>query len=184
MLILLSAIHNIEKRNKLEVLYNKYSFYAYNVAYDILHDKGLAQDAVHEAFINIIKNIDKIGDVDCNKTEAFIVIIVRNVSINIFNKRKKRSDLSFEEIEGQLSGSGPSVEEIVINNDTFFRAAYHLKNLKPSFTDILLLKYYYQYNDEEIANLLSITPQNVRVRLFRARKSLLTLLSKDKEEVL
>jgi RNA polymerase sigma-70 factor (ECF subfamily) len=181
MVILLSVIHNIENRNKLEALYNKYSFYAYNVAYAILHDKALAQDAVHEAFINIIKNIDKIGDIDCNKTEAFIVIIVRNGSINIFNKRKKRSDVSFEDIEGQLSESGPSVEEIVINNDTFYRAAYYLKSLNPSFADILLLKYYYQYNDEEIANILNITHQNARVRLYRARKSLLTLLSQDKD---
>lgn len=184
MAIFLAAIEDIGKRNKLELLYNKYSLNIYRVAYSILNDRYLAQDAVQEAFIKVYNNLDKITEINCNKTKAFLIVIVRNTSINIYNQRRKRSGLSFEEIENELSESGPSLEEIIINNDTFTRVADLMKDLHPTYADILSLKYYYQYKDEEIANILNISPENTRVRLYRARKCLLALLSQKKEEAL
>lgn len=33
----------------------------------------MSEDAVHDAFVNIIKNLHKIEDVNCNKTKSFIL---------------------------------------------------------------------------------------------------------------
>jgi RNA polymerase sigma-70 factor (ECF subfamily) len=120
-MFIFAAIHNKEKRSRFEALYTEYASCMYKVAYRILKDEYLAQDAVHEAFINIFNNFDKIKENDCNKTRAFLVIIVRNISINIYNQRKKLSSPSFEDLEEVLSESGPNsiVEEVLINNETF-----------------------------------------------------------------
>lgn len=181
MLSIFAVISNKEKRNKLEDLYTEYALYLYKVAYNILKDKYLAQDAVHEAFIKISNNIDKIFKIDCNKTKAFIVVIVRNISINLYNQRKKQSGLSFEELGDDLSKSGQSVEETVISNEEFSKVADKIHKLHPSYADILLLKYYFYYKDEEISLILNITSENTRIRLHRARKCLLELLSQDQE---
>lgn len=59
MLMILGSIHDEEKCNRLEALYNDHCSSMYTVAYRILNDKNLAEDAVQEAFINISKNLDK-----------------------------------------------------------------------------------------------------------------------------
>ena len=55
----------------------------------ILKNNESAEDAVSEAFVRIIKNLDKINEDDRYKTRAFLVIIVRNVSIDILNKKQQ-----------------------------------------------------------------------------------------------
>lgn len=181
MLIIYAAISNKENRSRLKALYEEHASWMYKTAYRILNDEHLAQDAVQEAFINISNNLEKIIGIDCNKIRALFVIIIRNVSIDIYRLRKKQCSISIEEIEGDLSESGPSVEEIIINNEAFTKVAEKIKELHPSYADILSLKFFYHYKDEEISQILNITPGNTRARLHRARKSLIKLLSQEQE---
>ena len=77
----LLMIDSTDDKNKLELIYNQYKNLMLNRAYDILKDRGLAEDAVHNAFIRILKNLDKISEINCPKTKSFVVVIVENVSI-------------------------------------------------------------------------------------------------------
>lgn len=181
MLFILAVFENKELRSRLEALYNEHASVMYKIAYRILKDQHLAQDAVQEAFINISKNFDKIIKTDCNKIRALFVIIVRNVSIDIYRQREKQTGVSYEEIEETLSEQGPSVEEILVSSETFTNLAKRMKELHPSYADILSLKYFYNYKDEEISQMLNITPENTRARLSRARKSLINLLRQEQE---
>ena len=47
-------IDNSEGKKNFEELYNKYKNLMLNRAYDIIKDSGLAEDAVHNAFLNIL----------------------------------------------------------------------------------------------------------------------------------
>lgn len=79
MLIFLAIIENEHGRGKLEALYIKYCNDMFRVAYRVLKDWYLAQDAVQTAFLKLADNLDKIDEINCNKTRAFVVIIVRNI---------------------------------------------------------------------------------------------------------
>jgi len=181
MLFILAMFENKENISRLETLYNEHASLMYKIACRILKDQHLAQDAVQEAFINISKNLDKIVKTDCNKIRALFVIIVRNASIDIYRQREKQTGVSYEEIEETLSEQGPSVEEILVSSETFAKLAKKMKELHPSYADILSLKYFYNYKDEEISQMLNITPENTRARLSRARKSLINLLLQEQE---
>lgn len=181
MLIVFAAIQDREKRCRLEELYKKHASCMYKAAYRVLNDQQLAEDAVHEAFIRISNHFAKIRETDCNKTRALLVIIVRNVAIDIYRRRKKQSGLPFEELEESLADDGQGVEDIVIDNETLNRAAEKIRELPPSYADILSLKYFYGYENEEISQIFNITPQNFRTRLHRARRILLKLLAKEQE---
>ena len=50
----------LKKQTKVEKLYYTYRNFMYDEAYAILNDQSLAEDAVSEAFVRIIKNLDKI----------------------------------------------------------------------------------------------------------------------------
>jgi RNA polymerase sigma-70 factor (ECF subfamily) len=173
-----------ENYSKLEALYKEHISSMYKVARSILNDEYLAQDAVQEAFINIFNNLEKISQTDCNKMRALFVIIVRNVSIDIYRLRKKEISVSLDNIDDikeDIHESAPNLDEILIDKETFTKVAEIIKNLHPTYADILSLKLFYQYNDEEISRMLNISPENMRTRLHRARKGLIKLLSQEKE---
>lgn len=88
MLIYLSLIDSEEDKSKFEQLYLSYRHVMHYVAKGILKNHHIAEDAVHEAFILIAKNIYKISDVSCPQTKGFVVIVVRNVSLTMLSKEK------------------------------------------------------------------------------------------------
>lgn len=164
---------------KLENLYLKYKRIMYNISYGILHDYQLAQDAVQMSFIKIIENIKKIDEVDCNKTKAFVVIICRNISINIYNKRKHNSALPIDEIEELLSDNSSDLEEQLINIESLSLLKEKIKAIYEPYADIITLKYIFDYSEKEISKILDISEKNVRVRLHRAKNSLIKLIKAE-----
>lgn len=181
MLMLLTSMEKGENKNKLEALYIKYKKDMFYVAYNILKDEYLAQDAVQLAFINLINNLDKIDEIKCNKTKAFAVIIVRNISINLYRKKKKQKDIALEFVEGTLFENNVSIDEKLIHEEMLNRVASMIKELPLAYSDVLSLKYFYDYSDKEIAKLLDITPENARIRLYRAKQKLMKLLLQEEE---
>lgn len=179
--LFLAAFRDEYSQSKLEALYARYSKDMFRVAYGILNDYHLAEDAVQSAFINLSGCLNKIEDMNCNKTRAFVVIIVRNISINLYRKRKKQNDIALEDIEDILPDGGEPVDEKIINAEMFSRVSAKIQELNTVYSDIISLKYFYHYSDSEIAKMLNITQENVRVRLHRARQSLIKLLSREGE---
>ena len=83
----LSLIDSDESKDKFEEMYLKYRKQMKKTAFKILGDDGLAEDAVHNAFLKIISNFDKFKEIDCQETKNLIVIIIRSVSIDMYRKR-------------------------------------------------------------------------------------------------
>ena len=73
--IYLSVLDSDEDKSRFEVLYNLYRQSMYAIAYGILHNEFDAEDAVHESFLKIANHFEKIEEIKCPKTKAFIVII-------------------------------------------------------------------------------------------------------------
>lgn len=92
MLALIMAIKDDNEREKVADIYKLYSGTMLYIANGILNDIHLAEDAVSEAFMKIIDNLEKINTVDCYQTRGFVVIIVRNVSLDLL-RRQNRSKL-------------------------------------------------------------------------------------------
>lgn len=79
MLIFLQAIQNEADRSLVEELYNKYVNTMMYIAKSILKDQYRAEDAVNQAFLKIIEDLQKFSFENCKKTRALVVIIVRNI---------------------------------------------------------------------------------------------------------
>lgn len=93
----LSALDTQEERTKFEEIYKKYGKLMKYVAYNILRDDSLAEDAVHNAFLKLIKYLDRIEDVDCHKTKSFVVIVTESVSKDMYAKRKREATVNIED---------------------------------------------------------------------------------------
>ena len=177
MLSFLSIIEDVETRSKLEQIYNNYKKDAYWTSYNILKDHHEAEDVLQDAIIRISTIIDNIDEIKCNKTRGLFVIIVRNLSFNIFNRRKNKEYTSYEEIE--MISQDLSLDEEMIRLDQTKLMAEKLEKINPDYADILTLKFYYEYSNLEISELLNITDGNVRTRLHRAKSAIKEILLKE-----
>ena len=172
MLILLSFA-TVQERDKFEYIFQKYKKLMLHKAYGILQDYYLAEDAASEAFIRIYKNIHKIGDPTDKKSIAFIVTIVKNVSLTML--KKERSHATEEYDEDQRDDF--DLEEHTISQMNSEHIYQTIDKLSEEMKGVFLLRYAHDLSHKEIGRILGISENNVTVRLHRAKKKLAAMLA-------
>ena len=170
------TIENDEERSLAESLYLTYKSRMYGIAYAILHTREDAEDAVMDAVCSIVKNISLFSPVSRNKTEALIVVIVRNAAINRYHYKKRRNTSSLEETANYIPDSDPTSEEMFGQKEDYEGLLQAIRTLAPIYRDALLLKYLYEYDNGTIASVTGVAEATVRVRLMRAKEKLSELL--------
>lgn len=90
--VYLNLLDTQEDKEKFEQLYALYKDKMYKVAYQILHNRHDAEDAVHDSVIAIIDNLEKIKKINCHETWSYIVTIVKSRAFNIYQRKGKRSE--------------------------------------------------------------------------------------------
>jgi RNA polymerase sigma-70 factor (ECF subfamily) len=163
------------KYKTIEQLYTKYRNLMYHVAYDILKDHQLAEDAVQSAFVKLSSIKFYIDDICCKKTRSFMIIIIRSVSFTIFNKEKKENKdkvfIDDEELEN-VSDDQLSPIDYVIGNEGIEQVQEKLKTMDKKYSDVIIMRFFLDYSISEIASLFDISEQLVRIRIYRAKKML------------
>lgn len=174
----LNLLDTEEKKSKTEELYHTYKGLMLKIAFDILKDYHLANDALHNAFLKIIHHLSKLNQLPCHKTKAYLVIVIENISKTMYNKRKKQELIFFDELEYELQDH-KNLEEEVSNQLTVQYVFEKIKLLPEKYKDILTLRYVNDLSDKAIAERLEISNSAVRKRLERARIKLNELLKKE-----
>ena len=177
----LALIDDIEGKNKFEQLYLLHRFTMLKAAENILRDRYLAEDAVHEAFLRLLSHLDKIEAVDCNRTRAFVVIVVKNISLDMLRNQKRHPESELEEWEDLPAGHDNSPEQQLLDKESREEFAGALSAMKKTYADVLALSVTYELNDREIAGILGITEGTVRVRLHRGRQELIRYFGEGKK---
>lgn len=169
MLIYLAMIDSPNDQAKFERVYNKYRYLMLHVAYKILQNHHDAEDAVHQAFISIIENIDKISEVNSPKTRSYIVIITERKAIDLLRKNQKHQILEFNE----------DINGVAIPHEMDNPIARAIANLPAQHREILLLRYHNGFSAKEIASILNISDSGVRKLIARAKTELQKELEKE-----
>lgn len=169
MFFYLSMIDALEDRNTFERIYLKYRYLMLYVAKKILQNHHDAEDAVHEALIAVIKNIEKFADVESPKTRSLIVIIVERKAIDILRKKQKENLLELN--EAILGIEMPEAGDLGVA-DALIRLPVH-------YREVLLMRYDNDLTNREIAKLLDITESGVRKLIGRAKRALRAELEKE-----
>ena len=167
MLCYLAMIETEEERSKFEKIYIQYRRLMYSVAFRVLNNSEDAEDAVHTAFIRIAKNIEIIND-DVGSLTGLMITMARNTAIDIYRKRSKQATVELTD-DSEEPNTETNLDE----------AAGCLEKLPERQKTILLLKYHYGYNNDEIAKLLDITPANVAKIVYRAKVKLREYYEKE-----
>ena len=166
---ILATLTETADQSKLRALYEQHRQSMYRAAFAILREPYLAEDAVHNAFLKAAAHLQQIGEPGERRTSGYLCILARNAAIDIYNSRSRQ--LPTEDFDESLA----DLQDVELETESraVQREIYDLIcSLEPAYCDILLLKFYYDLEDEAIAETLGITLSNARVRLHRARTKL------------
>ena len=160
------------ERGKLESLYRRYKSIMLGCAYNILRDEGLAEDAVHNAFMRILNNLSKIDEVESARTRAFVLVITENAAKSLYTKLRRTQIVELDENIPESS----DVEKTAENRLTAELVAQKIAELPEKYSRVMMLRYLNNLNDKEIASVMGISASAVRKRLERGRNQLGALL--------
>ena len=164
---------------KVTEIFNKhYKIMAY-VAYQVLKDYHLAQDAISEAFIKIIKHLDKIPDTSHNDTRRYIMIVTRNAARTILAKRNSRNENYDEDLEFILDEDISAVEGL-LSAEGCEHIVKVIESLPSPQSDIIFMYDFYRHTHVEIAEMLGITYIASKQRLARAKRKVRKILEDEK----
>ena len=180
--IYLSLIESEQDRSFFEQLYHEHRYTMQAAAFTILNDHHEAEDAVHEAFLRILKHFDKLRGFDCNKLRAYVVIIVKNIAIDMIRKKNRHVEADLEDFIDFLQDTRLAPDQAAIANEGQEKIMRALESVPQTYLDTLSLKLVYGFDNQEIALLLGHTESTVRIHLHRGRKKLIDLLAEGEPD--
>ncbi len=153
---------------KAEDLYEKYNDLMYVTAYHILKNREDAEDAVFHAWEKIVRNMDRLPDINCPAAKSFIIIVTERTAIDLYRKRRRRREMEVPIAECESSPyfitKDQRLEEVEFT-DIF-------RGLTKKYSEVMILYYVNQLTAREIAELLDLTEAVVLQRLHRGRQKL------------
>ncbi len=162
-----------EQNRMIEELYKAYEQPMYRIAYAILKDVQQAEDAVHDAFLAVLKSDVSIADVHSSQTKHYMVQVIRHTAINRY--RKNASDAErytvLDDTASQIPDRNNLVEKRMKQVEQREIADTILNGLSESEREILHLRCEEELSYSEIAERLSLSEPTVRKRFERARKA-------------
>jgi len=164
----------------LEALVRKYQVQAVRTAYLIVRDRALAEDIVQAAFL---RAYERIGQFDAGRSFGpWFLRSVVNDSIKAAARRERQVSLEASSggeetsLADLLADPGPGPDDLVEASEIRQTVWATLGKLPPAQRAAIVLRYYLDLTEAEMADELACPPGTVKWRLHAARKRLRTLL--------
>ena len=165
----LQMLDTPEEKIRFEQIYLKYRGLMYHVADSILHDRQEAEDAVHNAFLRVIKKFSRFQKIPVKDLAPLVTVIARNEAISLL--RKKKDVVPLEDWEG-FAETAEEVSDYHALVDTFTR-------LPQTYRAAMEMKLLLGYSDGEIAAKLGLSKKAVSVRISRGRQLLRDIVERE-----
>ena len=139
-------------------------------------NESVADDLVQETFIKIQENLDSVREPE--RISSWIFRIAYHLCQDHFRTLKKSS--SQEEIHDELVTLQESLAQKKLEQGEMSRCVQDKLSLLPeTLRSVIIFADIMDFSRQEIADILGLTLENVKVRLHRARKKLKAILEKE-----
>lgn len=166
--------------NAFSVLVNRYKDLVFTLSLRMLKNREEAEEVAQDTFVKTYKSLHKFkGD---SKFSTWIYKVAYNTCLDRLKKNKKHfNDVAIDEFtEHQIKTMDNALD--MMEQQEYNKTIQDCLTLLPNEDSFLLTLYYFEdYSLEEISKIVGIKANNVKVKIFRSRKKLATIL-KDKLE--
>lgn len=164
-------------------LVEEHQTHVYNLCYRMLGESEAAEDAAQETFLRAYQNLHRY---DRSRSFAtwllsigahYCIDRLRRRKLSVFSIDEENDDGTSFEIRDTASPD-PEVESV--KRDDRDRLHILLKNLDETDRAAVILRYWHDYSELEIADALNLTVSAVKSRLHRARRALAGMWQEEK----
>lgn len=166
LIFLLAALGSEEDRREFAVIYEQHHARLENAAMRILKNQTDAEDAVQNAFMQVIRHFEKISEISCKDLPFWLISIVKNEALMIL--RKSRNIVPLEDWDG--------FEKSISDTSEYMALVELFRQLPETYRAVLEMKILIGYTDKEIASRLGISETAVSSRASRGRSLLRKLV--------
>lgn len=154
------------EKDALNLIYRKYQNEIYLYLYSLCHDWALSEDLAQETFLKALMSLPA----GHPNVRAWLYMVARNLCLNAI--RRKRRCISIEKLAGNFASRDDAVTASLIMNESHMKPYGAINALDARRREILQLQYFSRLSQKEIAAIMHITPENVRILSYRARMEL------------
>jgi RNA polymerase sigma-70 factor (ECF subfamily) len=160
----------------LAVLVRAYQVEAARVAYLITRDKALADDVTQEAFLRVYRHIQNYDE--SRPFAPYLMRIVANTAVEAVKRRQRvnHREVDVEFSDDALTDSLPHPETELESSELQQAIWEALESLSPEQRAVVVLRYYADYSEREVAAALNIPSGTVSWRLHNAKRRLRAIL--------
>ena len=155
-------------------IYNNHKKPVYHYALKMVQSSMTAEDIVQNVFMKLFEKMDSIKSFE--SVRFWLLKTARNEVYSYFRKTKSRNEEALEENEETLieSNLGNEIEEKeaqeIVRNE--------IDLLPAEFREIFVLREYSELSYEEIGQMLGLSKEIIKSRLFSIRQKLIKNVSK------
>lgn len=135
-----------------------------------------AEDIVSETFLRATRHCICYNELPAR---AWFYKVTRNIALDLIRKNKKIEFCEMEEAEDADIGANPELS--AVHSERMEILGWSLSRIPEPYKSVLVLKEYDNLTYEEIAKVMSISIDNVKVILFRGRQKLRNLYRREYE---
>lgn len=157
------------------------------VARRMLGNEEDARDAVQSAFLSAFRSVGSFeGEA---RLSTWLHRIVVNASLMKLRTRRRRPEASIEELlprfleDGHHADPdwswGASAEDLLNQKETCARVRAAIARLPESYRSVVMLRDIEELSTADVAGVLGVSENAVKLRLHRARQALATILRDD-----
>ncbi|MCF8272485.1 MAG: sigma-70 family RNA polymerase sigma factor [Flavobacteriaceae bacterium] len=166
--------------NAFSVLVDRYKDLVFSLALKMVKNREEAEEIAQDTFVKVFKSLSKFkGD---SKFSTWIYKVTYNTCLDRLKKNKREQHVvSIDEFNlNQIKSLDNALD--LMEAEERNKTIQDCINLLPSDDAFLLTLFYFDEQSlEEIAKVVDLTPNNVKVKLFRSRKKLATILKERLE---
>lgn len=159
------------------LLYKTQSKKMYNIAFRILNKPEDAEEALYEAFLRIMDNIERIKALPSSVWAPFCATIVKNISKNML--RSKNKLLYCDEIAYSVADSISDPHQVFFERVDRECLVQSINNLSPRDKEIIIMKWGKKMKYKEISQILGISEDAAMKRGQRALERLRIMYIKE-----
>ena len=165
-----------------KALFEAYCNYVYTIVFNRLRSCASREDieeCVCDVFADVFLSYDSDKDVS-GDISGFIGTIARRRAAAVYRKNSSRAEtVALDDEAEQLPDAAQDVERMTDDSERRRLLLDAVAELGVPDSTIIIQKYYYGRSAKEIAKMLSLTPENIRVRSGRAVRKLKEMLEKS-----
>ena len=146
-------------KDQFNQLIDKYYYEIFKFTFNQVNDVEKTKDVVQEIFMRIYKNLKKYNPKKAS-FRTWIYRVANNYCINYHRDHRNDQHLVFD--EEQISGSEDTLANLIQKEDVSYILDLMEKNLSQRNYQILILHFYSELSQKEIADTMNLAHKTVR----------------------